>query len=74
MCSKAEKKRHFFHVTRGFHISGDPDKDNLTPQETTKQDPPEVGADGTDLSCPGSSVVAGSFQGSTDLDPADAGG
>jgi hypothetical protein len=36
--------------------------DNLTPQETTNQDAPEMGADGIDLSCPGSSVVADSSQ------------
>ena len=30
----------------------------LSPQETTNQDAPEMGADGGDLSCPGSSVVA----------------
>ena len=34
--------------------------DHLTPQETTKEDAPEVGTDGPELSCPGSSVVADS--------------
>jgi hypothetical protein len=32
---------------------------NLTPQETTKQAPHEVGANGAELSYHGSSVVAG---------------
>lgn len=32
--------------------------ENLTPQETTKQDALEMGIDGADLSCPGSSVVS----------------
>ena len=31
---------------------------NLIPQETTKQDAPDMGLDGAELSCPGSSVVA----------------
>ena len=32
--------------------------DNLTPQNTTIQDAPDMGADGAGLSCPGSSVIA----------------
>lgn len=36
---------------------------NLTPQETTNQDAPDMGADGGDLSCPGSSVVATGIHG-----------
>ena len=32
--------------------------DNLSPQETTTQAVPDMGPDGGDLSCPGSSVVA----------------
>ena len=32
--------------------------DNLTPQETTNQDAPDMGADGAGLSCPGGSMVA----------------
>jgi hypothetical protein len=44
--------------TCGLRIPPYPTSDNLTPQETTKKDPPEVGADGSGLSCPGSSVVA----------------
>ena len=32
--------------------------DNLTPRETSSQDPSEVGTDGSELSCPGSSEVA----------------
>jgi hypothetical protein len=45
-------------TTCGLRISPDPHTDNLTPQETTNQDAPDMGADGGDLSCPGSSVVA----------------
>jgi hypothetical protein len=44
--------------TSGLRISDSPTSDDLTPQETTNQDAPEMGADGGDLSCPGSSVVA----------------
>lgn len=33
-------------------------KASVTPQETTNQDAPDMGADGGDLACPGSSVVA----------------
>jgi len=35
-----------------------PASDNLSPQETTNQDTPDMGDDGAGLSCPGSSVVA----------------
>jgi len=45
-------------LTRGLGVTPSPTSDNLTPQETIKQDTPEVGADGAGLSCPGSSVVA----------------
>ena len=45
-------------ATCHIRISDSPTSDNLTPQETTKQDTREVGADGAGLSCPGSSVVA----------------
>ena len=45
-------------ATCGLRISSNPTSDNLTPQETTKEDAPEVGTDGSELSCPGSSVVA----------------
>jgi hypothetical protein len=45
-------------ATCGLRIVPDPHTDNLTPQETTKQDTPDVGTDGAGLSCPGSSVVA----------------
>jgi hypothetical protein len=44
--------------TCDLRISPDPHTDNLTPQETTNQDAPDMGADGGDLSFPGSSVVA----------------
>jgi hypothetical protein len=47
-------------LTCSLRISGEPTSDHLTPQETTRQDASEVGSDGTSLSCPGSSVVAGS--------------
>ena len=46
-------------ATCGLRNSAKPTSDHLNPQETTKQDAPEVGADGGGLSCPGSSVVAG---------------
>ena len=44
-----------------LRISPDPHTDNLTPQETTSQDAPDMGADGAGLSCSGSSVVAESI-------------
>jgi hypothetical protein len=46
-------------MTCGLRITPSPTSDNLTPQETTAQLDREVGADGSELSCPGSSVVAG---------------
>jgi len=61
-------------TTCGLRNSENPTSDTLKPQETTNQAALEVGGDGAGLCCPGSSVVAGRFQGSTDLDPADAGG
>jgi hypothetical protein len=45
-------------VTCGLRISDSPTSDNLTPQKTINQDAADVGADGAELSCPGSSVVA----------------
>ena len=45
-------------MTCGLRIVSTPTADNVTPQETTKQDALEVGPDGAGLSCPGSSVVA----------------
>ena len=45
-------------MTCGLRISDSPTSDNLTPQETTNQDAPDMGEDGAGLSCPGSSVVA----------------
>jgi hypothetical protein len=45
-------------MTRGLGNSPNPTSDNLKPQETAKEDTPEVGADGSGLSCPGSKVVA----------------
>ncbi len=44
--------------TCGLQTVSDPTSDNLNPQETTKQDPPDMGLDGASLSCPGSRVVA----------------
>ncbi len=44
--------------TCGLRISNSPTSDNLTPQETTQQDMPDMGVDGDDLSCPGSGAVA----------------
>ncbi len=45
-------------TTCGLRISDSPTSDNLTPQETTNQDAPDMGADGAGLSCPGRSEVA----------------
>jgi hypothetical protein len=39
-------------------ISSNTTSDNLNSQETTNQDTYEMGADGADLSCPGTSLVA----------------
>jgi hypothetical protein len=47
-------------MTRGLGISDSRTSDNLTPQETPKQDSPDMGFDGARLSCPGSSVGADS--------------
>jgi len=47
-------------LTCGLRIVPIPTSDNLTPQETTKQDIRDMGIDGAELSCPGSSVVADS--------------
>ena len=49
-------------LTCGLRISDDPTSDNLTPQETTNQDTPDMGSDGSVLSCPGSKVVANTYQ------------
>ena len=46
-------------TTCGLRNSDNPTSDNLTPEETTNQDTPEVAACGASLSCTGSSVVAG---------------
>ena len=45
-------------TTCGLRNPLNPITDNLTPQETTAQNALDMGADGIDLSCPGSSVVA----------------
>ena len=45
-------------ATCGLRTVPEPTSDNVTPQETTKQAPPDMGLDGGSLSCPGSSVVA----------------
>ena len=45
-------------TTCGLRNSDSPTSDNLTPQEATKQDAPDMGPDGPGLSCPGSSAVA----------------
>ena len=47
-------------ATCGLQSSTSPTSDNLTPQETTNQDSPDMGRDRAVLSCPGSSVVADS--------------
>jgi len=43
-------------ATCGLRNSKTPTSGNLNPQETTKEDTSEVGTDGSELSCPGSSV------------------
>lgn len=43
--------------TRGFGIVPSTTLHNPTPQETTNQDSPDIGREGTSLSIPGSSVV-----------------
>ena len=45
-------------MTCGLRILEAPTSDNVTPQETTNLDSLDMGLDGPDLSCPGSSVVA----------------
>jgi hypothetical protein len=55
---KAPDKGRAVVATCGLRISDSPTSDNLTPQETTKQDALEMGPDGAGSSCPGSSVVA----------------
>jgi hypothetical protein len=45
-------------MTCGLQSVTDPTSHHLTPQETTVHATALAGADGDDLSCPGSSVVA----------------
>ena len=45
-------------LTCSLRNSDNPTSDNLTPQETTNHDAPDMGEDGAGLSCPGSSMVA----------------
>ena len=45
-------------LTCGLRISDSPTSNNLTPQETTNSDVPDIGSDGDDFFCPGSGVVA----------------
>ena len=54
-------------MTCGLRISSNPTSDKLNPQQTTSQDLLEVGTDGPELSCPGSSVVAESGRGAGPL-------
>ncbi len=56
-------------TTRGLGITPSTTSDNLTPQETTNQDSPDMGQDRASLSCPGSSVVAESRQDDSELAP-----
>jgi len=51
-------------ATCGLRISQTPTSGNLNPQETTKEDTPDMGLDGAKLYCPGSSVVADEDAGS----------
>ena len=48
--------------TCGLQTPSDTTSDHLTPQETTNEGTPDRGLDGADLSCPGSSVVADTYQ------------
>jgi hypothetical protein len=50
-------------LTCSLRIPDRPTSDNLTPQEITNQDAPDMGEDGTGLSCPGSRVVADDYNG-----------
>src|SRR5688500_6068268 len=45
-------------ATCGLRISRTPTSDNLSPQESTKEEAPDMGPGRAGLSCPGSSVVA----------------
>ena len=45
-------------ATCGLRIAQNPTSEKLNPQEATNQDVLDMGVDGADLSCPGSSVVA----------------
>jgi len=54
-------------LTCSLRISDNPTSDNLTPQETTNQNAPDMGPDGAGLSCPGSSAVA-TIENEKDLD------
>lgn len=56
-------------ATCGLRIPPNTASDNLNPQETTKEDFPDMGGDRARLSCPGSSVVAGSGRGNSELNP-----
>ena len=46
------------HATCGLRISDSPTSNNLTPQETTNQNAPDMGPEEAGLSSPGSNVVA----------------
>ena len=58
MVEKMEPATRIERATCGLRTVPDPTSDNVTPQETTKQDPSDMGQDGASLPCPGSSVVA----------------
>ncbi len=45
-------------MTCGLRILEDPTSDNLSPQQTTKEDGGDMAVDGPGLSCPSSAVVA----------------
>lgn len=47
-----------------IQISNSPTSGNLSPRETTEEESGTVGADGAGLSCPGSSEVADTKDGS----------
>jgi hypothetical protein len=53
-------------ATCGLRNSENPTSDNQSPQETTEHDPLDMGTDGAELSCPGSSEVADKDDGHAD--------
>jgi hypothetical protein len=59
--------RYMNRATCGLQDAESPTSDNLTPQETTTQDSPDIGRDRVSFPCPGSSVVAESAHDNSEL-------